>query len=74
MPFLIYRDKMRAEGPNHYPYTLGMALNHYKIKPKVSICFTLQSGLENWHFRVRAVLPGLCCEIETGWDIYIIIK
>ena len=31
MPFLIYRDKMRAEGPNHYPYTLGMALNQYKI-------------------------------------------
>ena len=22
---------MRAEGPNHYPYTLGMALNQYKI-------------------------------------------
>ena len=22
---------MRAEGPNHYPYTLGMALNEYKI-------------------------------------------
>ena len=25
MPFLAYRDKMRAEGPNHYPYILGMA-------------------------------------------------
>ena len=31
MPFLIYRDKMRAEGPNHYPYILGMALNQYRV-------------------------------------------
>ena len=31
MPFLIYRDKMRSEGLNHYPYTLGMALNEYRI-------------------------------------------
>ena len=46
MPFLIYRDKMRAEGPNHYPYILGMALNHYKIKPKVSIGFRLQPALK----------------------------
>ena len=22
---------MRAEGPNHYPYILGMALNQYRI-------------------------------------------
>ena len=44
---------MRAEGPNQYPYTLGMALNHYKLKPKVSICFRLQSGLENWHFSIK---------------------
>ena len=29
---LIYSDKMRAEGPNHYPYTLGLVLNEYKIK------------------------------------------
>ena len=31
MPFLIYWDKMRAKGPNHYHYTLGMALNQYKL-------------------------------------------
>ena len=31
-----------TEGQNHYLYILGMALNHYKIKPKVSICFRLQ--------------------------------
>ena len=41
MPFPIYRDKMRAKGPNHYPYILGMALNHYKIKPAVSICIII---------------------------------
>ena len=34
MPFLIYRDKMRAEGLNHYPYILGMALNQYRIDTK----------------------------------------
>ena len=27
----LCRDKMRAEGPNHYPYILGMALNQYRI-------------------------------------------
>ena len=37
---------MRAKGPNHYPYILGMALNHYRIKPKVSICFRLQPALK----------------------------
>ena len=31
MPFLVYRDKMRAEGPNHYPYVLVMVLNQYRI-------------------------------------------
>ena len=65
---------MRAEGPNHYPYTLGMALNHYKIKPKVSICFRLQPGLESWQFIVNNSALGLCCEIEIGWDIFIFIK
>ena len=34
MPFLIYRDEMKAEGPNHYPYILGMALNKYRINIK----------------------------------------
>ena len=41
MPFLIKRDKMRAEGKNHYPYILGMELNYYKLKPKVYFCFRL---------------------------------
>ena len=31
MPLLIYRDKMRAEGLNHYLYILGMVLNQYRI-------------------------------------------
>ena len=31
MPFLIYKDKMRAEGPNYYPFILGMALSQYRI-------------------------------------------
>ena len=65
---------MRAEGPNHYLYILGMALNHYEIKPKVSICFRLQPGLESWQFTVNNSALGLCCEIETGWNIYIFMK
>ena len=38
---------MRAESPIYYPYILGMALNHYRIKPEVSICFRLQPALKN---------------------------
>ena len=49
---------MRAKDPNHYPYTLGMALNRYKLKSKVSICFRLQSGLENWHFSANKNREG----------------
>ena len=37
---------MRAEGPNHYPYILGMALNQYRINTEVSICFRLQPALK----------------------------
>ena len=39
MLILIYRDKMRAEGPNHYPYTLGMALNEHKINTEAHYLF-----------------------------------
>ena len=38
MPFLIYRDNDSGLRPSSYPYILGRALNHYKIKPTVSIC------------------------------------
>ena len=51
---------MRAEGQNHYPYILGMALNHYKIKPKVSICFRLQPAQEkkyNANYYITAKVP-----------------
>ena len=65
---------MRAEGPNHYPYILGMALNHYKIKPKVSIWIRLQPGLENWQFSVNKNKEGMCRQLQTGWNIYIFIK
>ena len=44
---------MRAEGPNHYPYILGMALNHYRIKPKVSICFRLQPVLKIYIYKYK---------------------
>ena len=55
---------MRAEGPNHYSYTLEMALNHYKLKPKVSICFRLHSGLENWHFSVNKNREGCVAKLR----------
>ena len=38
MPFLMYRDNDLGLWPSSYPYILGRALNHYKIKPAVSIC------------------------------------
>ena len=38
MPFLGYRDNDLGLRPSSYPYILGRALNHYKIKPAVSIC------------------------------------
>ena len=39
-------------------YILRMALNHYKIKPKVSIGFRLQPGLEKWQFSVNKNQEG----------------
>ena len=39
MFFLIYRDKMRAEDLNHYPYTFGMALDGYKINTEAHYLF-----------------------------------
>ena len=40
---LAYRDKMRAEGPNHYPYIIGMALIQDRIDTEVTICILSQS-------------------------------
>ena len=58
MPFLINRDKMRAKGKNHYPYILGMALNYYKIKPKVYFCLRL-IRTKGAPFQNRALLEYL---------------
>ena len=38
MPFLIYRDNDSGLRPSFYSFILGRVLNHYKIKPAVSIC------------------------------------
>ena len=43
MPFLKYRDNDSGLRPSSYPYILGRALNHYKIKPAVSICIVKHS-------------------------------
>ena len=51
MPFLIYRDKMRAKGPNHYPYTLGIIAveNIFLHKTWVkSAYFTLWKNDQNY--------------------------
>ena len=58
MAFLGYMDNDFGLQPSSYPYILGMALNHYKIKPKDSICFRLQSGQENWLFNVNKNRDG----------------
>ena len=52
MPFLAYRDKMRAEGPNHYPYILGMALIQDRIDTEVTICILSQSRYQKVSFRL----------------------
>ena len=64
---------MRAEGPNHYPYILGMALNHYKIKPKVSICFRLQQSLENRQFNINKNKEG-CIANYSPLGIFIFLS
>ena len=38
----MYRDNDSGLWPSSYPYILGRALNHYKIKPAVSICILMQ--------------------------------
>ena len=38
MLFLKYRDNDSCFLPSSYPYLIGRTLNHYKIKPTVSIC------------------------------------
>ena len=43
----MYRDKMRAEDSNHYPYTLGMALNQYKIDTKAHYLHYITKQLFN---------------------------
>ena len=38
MLFLKYRENDSCFLPSSYPYLIGRTLNHYKIKPTVSIC------------------------------------
>ena len=38
---------MRAEGPNYYPHTLGMALNQYKIDTEAHYWFYITKLLFN---------------------------
>ena len=40
----IYKDKMRAEGPNQYPYTLGLALNEYLINTEALHLFMISTN------------------------------
>ena len=65
MLFLIYRDKMRAEGLNHYPNKLGIALNKYKVNTRLIIYIRSQSG----HLKIKFVLSYLDIRIA---GLYII--
>ena len=42
----MYRDNDSGLRPSSYPYILGRALNHYKIKPAVSICIIIHEQSE----------------------------
>ena len=66
MPFLIYRDKMRAEGPNHYPYILGMALNQYRIDTDDHYLHYITKLLLNIYFLIVFVAEGVYIVFETG--------
>ena len=46
MPFLKYRDNDLGLRPSSYPYILERALNHYKIKPAVSICIIINRNIK----------------------------
>ena len=56
---------MRAEGLNHYPYILGMALVQDRIDTEVTICILSQSRHQkisfrlSWGVRNRDRLNGL---------------
>ena len=66
---------MRAEGPNHYPYILGMALNQYRINTEVSIYFRLQPAL-----KINEIIIGIisvknysCCHDKKPELLYYLI-
>ena len=73
MPFLIYRDKKRAEGPNHYPYALGMALNEYRVNTEDHYLFQItareKKNKKNVFLIVKKPIK-VYSEIETGlyWE------
>ena len=48
---------MRTECPNHYPYTLGMALNEYKIITSIIIYYiNNDSGVFLYSFNVLMII------------------
>ena len=66
MPFLAYRDKMRAEGPNHFLYILGMALMQNRIDTEVTICILSQSWYLNVSVGVSETLVEYMDWLPTG--------
>ena len=54
---------MRAEGPNHYPYILGMALNPYRIDTKDHYLHYVTKPLFENIFKIMFVAAGLYTDL-----------
>ena len=63
MPFLMYRDKMGAEGPNQYPYILGMALNQYRLDTDDHYLHYIAKPLIKNIFEIMFVAVGLYTDL-----------
>ena len=54
---------MRAEGPNHYPYILGMALNQYRIDTEDHYLHYITKPLFKNIFLIVFVAAGLYTDL-----------
>ena len=59
----MYRDKMRAEGPNHYPNILGMTLNLYRIDTEDHYLHYITKPLFKMIFYIVFVAAGLYTDL-----------
>ena len=59
---------MRAEGPKHYPYILGMALNQYRIDTDDHYLHYITKPLLKNIFKIVVVAAGLYTDLTPCSD------